>query len=292
MKPLLLLALVAATRLTNVVDSYPCPSPDGRTIVFQSNRTGRWQLFLAAADGKDVQQLADIPGEALNPKFSPDGAEIAFAHNVEGIQRIAVISADGTHLRDLTHGTAEDDDSHPNWTADGKRVTFNSSRLNHAQAEVFSMDLSGVDVRQHSHCNAVCTYASFSPDGTKLLYRKVTDTPGFNWDLSTSPRNSEIFVADADGSHEVNLSHNAAFDGWPAWSPDSRQIVFASNRGGPANVGQLYLVNADGSGLRQLTGGDWSHAQPIFARDGKTIFAYELQEGDDYEHGGIVAVRP
>jgi TolB protein len=43
-------------------------------------------------------------------------------------------------------------------------------------------------------------------------------------------RNSEVFVANADGSGEVNVSKSPAFDGWPLWSPDGKLIVFSSNR--------------------------------------------------------------
>jgi Tol biopolymer transport system component len=102
------------------------------------------------------------------------------------------------------------------------------------------VNIDGNDLRQHTNCRTVCTYPSFSPAGTRLAYRKIVDTPSFAWDFTPGMRNSEVVVADADGSHEVNVSNNAAFDGWPAWSPDGTRIAFASNRAGPASVGQLY----------------------------------------------------
>jgi TolB protein len=85
----------------------------------------------------------------------------------------------------------------------------------------------------------------------------------------------------------LNLTKNAAFDGWPRWSPDGRWIAFASNRAGPALVGQIYLVRPDGSDTRQVTTGPWSHAQPAFSPDGRTLFFYTLQEGADFQYGFI-----
>lgn len=154
--------------------------------------------------------------------------------------------------------------------------------------EVFSVNLDGTDLRQHTRCRAVCTYPSISPDGTRLAYRKVVDAPGFNWNLASSSRNSEVFVADLDGANEHNLSNSAAFDGWPAWTPDGRGLVFASNRAGPANVGHLYAVAVDGSGLRQLSDGPRGHVQPAFSRDGSRLHAYEYVEIDGYETGDVV----
>jgi Tol biopolymer transport system component len=97
-------------------------------------------------------------------------------------------------------------------------------------------------------------------------------------------------VANSDGSGEINLSKSAAFDGWPSWSPDGTRIAFSSNRAGPANVGQLYLVNVNGTGLQQLTGGPWSHVQPAWSHDGTMIYAYRNQETADYEFGDVVVI--
>ena len=101
----------------------------------------------------------------------------------------------------------------------------------------------------------------------------------------TSARSAEleVFVANADGSNEVNLSKNAAFDGWPVWSPDGQRIAFSSNRAGPANTGQIFVLNVDGSGLRQLTSGPGGFAQPSWSWDGRRIVAYQNWETAEYQ---------
>lgn len=287
----------AVQRLTNIINSYPCSSPDGKQIVFQSNRTGRYEIYVMNIDGTGVTQITDRDGDNVTPSWSPDGGSIAFAANIGDNSDIYVMNVDGSDVRRLTEHPG--DDSHPHWSADGARIIFNSPRTTPDLSvawrdqwhEVFSMKPDGSDLRQHTEGKAVITFPSYSPDGTMIAYRKITDTPGFSWGLTNIPINSEVFVAKADGSGEVNLSNSAAFDGWPVWSPDGRMIAFSSNRSGPANVGQIYVVNADGTGLRQITTGPWSHAQPSWSPDGSRIFAYRLQETAEYEFGDIVAIE-
>ncbi len=58
-------------RLTNVINSYPSPSPHGDTIVFQSNRTGRFQIYTMKADGSDVRQLTNLEDQQGGRPFRP-----------------------------------------------------------------------------------------------------------------------------------------------------------------------------------------------------------------------------
>jgi TolB protein len=284
-------------RLINTRDSYPSVSPDSKQLVFQSNRSGSNQLYVMDLESKQTRDLTSMELGAETPVFSPDGENIVFAAYVdEGNNDVFVMKKDGSDIKRLTFGPGYD--GHPHWSADGTRIVFNSDRTTPDPTaswverwhEIFSIKTDGSGLRQHTRCQAVCTYPSLSPDGEKVLYRKVINTSGFNWGLRSIEKNSEIFIAAADGSNETNLTNNAAFDGWPVFSPDGKQIAFASNRTGPALTGQIWLVNADGSDLRQISHGPWSHAQPAWSYDGKSIYAYQLKETATDEFGSIVRI--
>jgi TolB protein len=281
-------------RVTNVKDAYPMLSPGGSRLLFQSDRTGDWEIYTMKPDGTDLVRLTNSPGADATPIWSPDGKRIVFASERDaGDSEIYVMNADGSGVRRLTRTPG--DDSHPHWSQDGARIVFNSARAtpdlsadwSKQHIEIFTMAADGSDVRQITRFETVSTYPQFSPDGRKIAFRRVTDEPGMQWDLTLGARNSEVFVMNADGSSPVNVSKSAAYDGWPAWSPDGATIVFSSNRAGPANIGQLYAVGPAGGSIRKLTDGPGAFVQPSWSRDGKRIYAFQHWETEEF---GNVAV--
>jgi Tol biopolymer transport system component len=117
----------------------------------------------------------------------------------------------------------------------------------------------------------------------------ILNEPGYNWDRSAAAGNSEVFVANTDGSHAVNISNSKAFDGWPVWV-DNETVLFSSNRSGIPYKGQLILALADGSEVKAITPADMCFIQSTISRDGKYIYTQHNFEGSDFEFGGIVVI--
>ena len=98
-----------------------------------------------------------------------------------------------------------------------------------------------------------------SPDGTRVAFASFRDG------------DREIYVMDADGGDPVNLTRHDAFDTSPAWSPDGRRIAFVSQRDG--GQPHIFVMNADGSGVEQLTYeplAPWA-GSPAWSPDGASI---------------------
>jgi Tol biopolymer transport system component len=251
--------------VTAVEDAYGHWSPDGSRIVFQSNRTGQWDIFVTDADASGLKRLTDHPAHDRTPVWSPDGSRIAFQSERDGDREIYVMGADGSDPRNITNHPAED--SHPKWSPDGRRIVFDSDRDRADDYEVYEMNADGSDVVRRTDYADWDTYSSISPSDGEVLWRRVTMRDG--------TRNSEIFVMRRDGSDPTNLTNHEAFDGWPAWSPDGRRILFASDRAKP-RIWHLYTMASDGSDVVRLTAdapGEAYYTQPMWSPDGTRIVA-------------------
>ena len=97
---------------------------------------------------------------------------------------------------------------------------------------------------------------AWSPDGRKLAF------------VSRRDGNSEIYVINADGSGQENLTQHPARDSHPSWSRDGRKLAFVSRRDGNS---EIYVMNADGSGLRNVTRAPSNDLRPAWSPDGRAI---------------------
>ena len=275
---------VGVVQLSGLENSYPAWSPDGMQIVFESTRDGPdADIFRMNADGTDLRQLSDHAAYDGTPVFTPDGQFIVYASEQDGDLDIFRMRVDGSEKTNLTRHPGAD--GHPKPSADGRRIFFNSNRASDPATftrgtmdrdhnhEIYSMTIDGDDVRRITELPDWDTYPAISPDGRQLLWRRVTPSGG----KSESGRNSEVFWMDLQSGAMRNLSANQAFDGWPAWSPDGRQIAFASNRANSEfEAFDIYLAAADGSNPTRVTFGDGvagrgSWTKPVFSADGKRI---------------------
>jgi Tol biopolymer transport system component len=111
-------------RLLTADANLPTWSPDGKTILFASRRTGHWALYTIGADGAGEKQLTKGPLETVFSAWSPDGSRIAFdAFEIPPqIEQIYIMGSDASNLRPVTHELGPC--THPSWSQDGKQLAF------------------------------------------------------------------------------------------------------------------------------------------------------------------------
>ena len=193
-----------AVPIAPVIDAYPHPSPDGRRIVFQSDRDGIPQVYVADTDGRHLRRLTHHPLGCRTPKWSPDGERIVYAIGTDATSDIWVMDADGSNAHPLV--ATPGDDSHPQWSPDGRRIVFNTSRPagegSGSWDDIHVVDADGTHMRRLTDCRGTCTYPSLSPDGKHMVFRRVERHVGRGWSQQPVDADSEIVVADDDGGRE------------------------------------------------------------------------------------------
>ncbi|MGB9651084.1 MAG: hypothetical protein WCB01_04720 [Candidatus Cybelea sp.] len=263
--------------LTYVVDYEASWSPNGRQIVLISNRHGGMHVHVVApvdADhGSKMLQITNGDAEDDSPAWSPDGSEIAFVSVRRGASHIYVMNADGRNVRQVTTGSGQE--IHPAWSPDGSRILFDTTLFQQTdrsgtptakpndfigETSDYAMDLAtirpdGTDLARITRGGGF-TYASFSPDGRTILYRRQRRGE------------SQIFVMGRNDLREHNLSGSFTSDGWPSWSPDGARIVFSRHL---TNGFQIFVMNRDGSAPQQLTDASGEFTNPRWSPDGTSI---------------------
>lgn len=152
---------------TSFTEDVPNFSPDGRHIVFHSNRSGNTEAWIADADGKNLRQITDSTRQVGVVRFSPDGTLIAF-HARDGENKdIYVASVEGGEPRRLTTDAASD--VFPSWSADGKYIYFASDRT--GENQLWRVPSNGGDAVQITRGGGF--ESSASADGKWIYYTKI-----------------------------------------------------------------------------------------------------------------------
>ena len=222
-------------------DYEPDWTSDHATIVFSSNRTNSTaDLFLLTVDDGVEVPLTNTPDSVDDySNLSPDGSTVVFqrtfTNQSPATAEIVVIDIATGVERRITDNA--DWDSTPSFSPDGETIIFESDRTGTYELWTVSLDGSNATQLTESPVGTVNSEARFSQDGAWIIF--TTRAPGGNGDL---------FLLEAGGGQPIRFTEGSGSDGHGEFSPDGESIVFHRD-------GDIYLVDADGKNLRQLTSG-------------------------------------
>lgn len=182
--------------------------------------------------------------------------KIAFACYIKQIDQICLMDADGTNRVQLTDFKATA--FYPSISPDGNTVYFSSKQ--EGGFEIYSISVDGGEAKQLTKNIGSLYGPELSPNGEWIVFAN---------------QGNGLWLMRPDGENPHPLSNRDDID--PTWSPDGSMIAFASSRAGNR---QLFLMNADGTNIRQVTNLDFMGGRSTWSPDGTKLAFYRGPAGD------------
>ena len=271
-------------------DWNPILSPDQQTVAFMTRdqNAARSDIYTVPLAGGSPRQLTDENETAAGLMWSADGQYLSFASSRRGVGGVWRVPAAGGAIEpETTYGKLG------SLSRDGKHLLYmdGSGSESTWRAELSSAGGRVLDLKPILSAAYEDENPQLSPDGHQIVFTSFRSAKG-----------SEIWTSNADGGDQFRLtSFGRGFAGTPRWSPDGKWVAFDYQ---PDAHGQIYLVDAAGRNLRQITSGGYDNVVPSWSRDGAAIYfssnrtgaqqiwRRELATGRDTQvtrHGGLGA---
>ena len=241
-------------------DSRPVWSPNGKQILFTSDRDGNQELYLADVKKGTEKRLTYMRSNETSGTFDPKGRTILFNSNrFKGTWSVFSMTSAGKRQEllvpfDLTTPVSLSD---PSYAPNGKSIAYTTTRNGKSEIAVAKAD--GSDERILTAATENTDMQPFwAPKGDEIYY------------MSTRLGDSDVWAIRADGEDDRNVT-NAPENSWDMdgnLSPDGERVVFSSWRSGQL---EIYICDRDGSNVRALTQSDTEDRYPRWSPKGDRI---------------------
>ena len=233
-------------------------NPNGRALIWTSTRdnldlpAGDWsdaknyptgaELYTSDLDGNNVKRLTFNKQYDAEVTYAPDGHKILFGRQTDGKMDLWTMNPDGSNQKQITF-TPDWQEGGAVYLPDNKTIVtraWKKSEENNPNRsmQIFTLNEDGSNLKQITTEEGTHWAPAPAPDGIHVLYVKVFP-----------PHNYELVLLNLKTLEEKRITNNAAFDGFPTFSPDGKLVAFSSSRGNKQGDRSLSLYLLDISSL-------------------------------------------
>ena len=217
-------------------------------------------VYRARADGSEISQVMNGMHQ---PQVNHSGTQLV-ARARSGVPSLGLylVSLSPAGMTNVSRITSHVDDLYPSFSPDDQQVVFTSNRMSQRLWTLFT---TWIDGKSQPQTVIQGDTPAWAPTGDRIAYKGCDPTGN----------NCGIWIVSQNGAENRRIVTDPSA-GFPAWSPDGKQIAFMSNRDGNWDI---YLVAADGKGLRRLTRSKSSEGLPAWSPNGKGVAYLSDQDG-------------
>jgi Tol biopolymer transport system component len=243
----------------------PSYAPNGRSFAVTQPVTNTTMALIVVESGKPPRTIFTPDSLVLGPQWSPDGRQLvvgvgrftaflgeATGDPVNGGAQVGIINADGSDFHVVTTGA--NNNAFASFAPDGRRIVFRTEGPEGDGLRIMTLADRSVTVLTRGYDN----FPVWSPKGDRIAFIRRTG------------RDFQVFTIQPDGGGLRQLTRTRGNDAHISWSPDGKRLAFSSSRMGfkdevvnteaPQPYGEIFVMDADGSHLEQLTDNQWEEA--------------------------------
>ncbi len=251
-------------------DRYASYSPDGKTIIFESNRSGNWDVFVMDANGKNQRQLTKDTADDRRPSWHPDGKKIIFESNRSGEFKLYKYCLKNNKTKMIEVPGLEGTPIFARYSPDGKKIAF-SERLSDDKSKIVVTNKKGNKLNRVAGYGYRSFYPSWSSDGQSLLFFSRHETANAD---------DEIYTMNTNGGEVKRLTNWPKHNFCPAWSSDGKRIAYVTSM--EDRRPEIYIMDADGNNNRRVTFNEDGDTLPSWSADNTKLLITGYR-GGNYE---------
>lgn len=244
-------------------------SPDGKRIVFESNRKGNWDIFTLETASGELRQLTSDTAAERNPSWHPTGERVVFEATHQGKTKLYLFDFQKNTTQAIeTPGLPPGNVIFGKFSPDGNQLAF-SVQFSESVFHLFVLELATQKWRQLTAGDFRHTFPNWSPDGKSLV---------FHARHQTANRDDEIYAVRLRTGKMRRLTHHPVHDFCPAYSPDGKRIAYCvSLKDTPVEV---FLMKKNGGKKRRLTNNREGEVLPNWSPNGRALLVSAFRNGN------------